>query len=111
MGAGQKYLGEFEQMILAAVLRLGDRAYGVAILDELATRTGREVSSGALSITLDRMERKGFVESALRGPEEGRGGRSRRYVRVTAPGLALAREARAAMLSLWGGIEEEFEEA
>ena len=110
MAPNKKYLGEFEQMILAAVLRLGEQAYGVAILDEIAARTGREVSSGALSITLDRMEKKGYVRSELDDSNEQRGGRPRRYIRISAPGLVAAGEARDAMLSLWGGIEEAFED-
>jgi DNA-binding PadR family transcriptional regulator len=95
-------------MIIAAVLHLGDEAYGAAIIEEIAERTGREVSSGALSITLDRMEKKGIVSSLLRDEKEERGGRRRRYILVTAKGLALARESRWALLDCWRGIEEAY---
>jgi DNA-binding PadR family transcriptional regulator len=101
-----KFLGEFEQMIIAAVLRLGDDAYGIPIIETIESLTGREVRSGALSVTLDRMERKGLVRSQLGDPNEGRGGRPRRYVEVTEAGRAAAAESREAMLALWTGLDE-----
>ena len=111
MAPSKKFLGELEQMIIAAVLRLGDRAYGVSIIDSIAEQTGRDVSSGALSTTLDRMERKGLVRSELRDPSPGRGMRARRYIHITPTGLALARESRAAFLNLWQGLEETYDES
>ena len=63
MGKERKLLGEFEQMVVAAVLRLGEDAYGVTIIEDIARSTGRRVRSGALSVTLDRMERKGLLRS------------------------------------------------
>lgn len=111
MAPSKKFLGEFEQMIMAAIQRLGDDAYGVSIIDYIAEHTGRDVSSGALSTTLDRLERKGLVRSELGDPSPGRGARSRRYIRITPAGLARAREARAALLSLWQGLEEACDES
>lgn len=111
MAPSKKFLGEFEQMIIAAVVRLGDEAYGVSIVDFIAEHTGREVSSGALSTTLDRMERKGLVRSQLGDPSPGRGTRARRYIRITPTGLALARESRAALLNLWQGLGEAYDES
>jgi len=111
LAPSKKFLGEFEQMIVAAVLRLGDQAYGVSIIDSIAEYTGREVSSGALSTTLDRMERKGLVRTELGDSSPGRGMRGRRYVRVTPAGLALARDSRAALLSLWNDLDEAYEES
>lgn len=111
MAPSKKFLGEFEQMIVAAVLRLGQQAYGVSIIESIAEHTGRDVSSGALSTTLDRMERKGLVRSELGDPSPGRGMRSRRYIRITPAGLALARESRAALLSLWQGLDEAYDES
>ena len=101
----QAFLGGFEQMVLAAVLRLRDGAYGSAVLSEIETRTGRRVSSGSLYVTLDRLERKDLIETWLADPTPERGGRPRRYVRVTREGLEAVGEAREAMLSLWTGIE------
>lgn len=105
------FLGEFEQVVLAAVLRLGDGAYGAAIVSEIEVRTGRGVRSGALYVTLDRLERKGLIETWLRDPTPERGGRPKRYVRVTRTGLEAMREAREALLSLWRGIERRIESA
>jgi len=109
LSPSRKFLGEFEQMIMAAVLRLGDEAYGVSIIDSIADHTGRDVSSGSLSTTLDRMERKGMVRSELDDPSPGRGTRARRYIRATPAGLAIARESRAALLSLWQGLEKDYD--
>lgn len=100
------FLGEFEHMLLAAVIRLGDGAYGAAILREIQERTGRRVPGGSLYVTLDRLERKGLLVSRLEGPVEGRGGRARRYVRATPEGLKAVRDVREAMLGLWAGIED-----
>lgn len=100
-----EYLGEFEQMVLLSIMRLEDGAYGLAIRDELGEVAGRSPSSGALYTTLDRMEKKGLIESR---PGEGtreRGGRARRYVRVTAEGRALLTHSRNALLALWDGLE------
>ena len=109
MSPANKFLGEFEQMVVAAILRLGDEAYGVSIIEDIAVHTGRDVRSGALSLTLDRMERKGLVTSSLGDPSEGRGGRARRYIQVTPEGRALARESRDAMLSMWRDLDEAYE--
>lgn len=109
MSPRRRFLGEFEQMVAAAVLRLGDDAYGVTIIAVIEERTGRSVKSGAVSVTLDRMERKGLVRSRLGDGDESRGGRPRRYVELTADGLTAARESRDAMLSLWRGLDEAYD--
>ena len=109
MSPANKFLGEFEQMVVAAILRLGDEAFGVSIIDDIEAHTGREVRSGALSLTLDRMERKGLVTSSLGDPSESRGGRARRYIQVTPEGRALARESRDAMLNMWRDLDEAYE--
>jgi DNA-binding PadR family transcriptional regulator len=105
------FLGEFEQMVLSAVLRLGDDAYGAAILTELAAQTGRRVSGGALYATLDRLESKGLIVSRRGDPTPERGGRPKRFVRVTRDGIAALRDVRQAMLKLWRGIEDRLEPA
>ena len=79
-------LGEFEQLILLSILRLGDEAYGVTIRAELAERAGRTVSPGALYTALERLEAKGVVTSRMGDPTPQRGGRAKRYVKVTAAG-------------------------
>jgi DNA-binding PadR family transcriptional regulator len=86
------YLGEFEQLVLLAVLRLGDEAYGMRVRRELKERAGRDTAIGAVYATLDRLEGKGLLRSReLAGPEA-RGGRQRRVFTLTAEGRrALAR--------------------
>src|SRR5271166_3455342 len=80
------YLGEFEHLVVLALLRLSDRGYGVTVRQEIEARTGREVSIGAIYATLDRLEAKGYVKSHLGEPTPERGGRSKRFFRVTAEG-------------------------
>jgi PadR family transcriptional regulator len=99
------FLGEFEQMILLAALRLGDDAYGVRLMEELETRVGRRVSRGSVYVTLDRLEEKGLIESSLSSARPERGGRPRRVVRVTPEGVDQLRRAREALLALWDGLE------
>jgi DNA-binding PadR family transcriptional regulator len=96
-------------MVVAAVLRLGEDAYGVPIIETIEELTGRAVRSGALSVTLDRMEKKGLLRSRLGDPGDGRGGRPRRYVEITPSGLEAAAESREAMLSLWRGLDGAYE--
>jgi PadR family transcriptional regulator, regulatory protein PadR len=89
-------LGEFEQIVLLAILRLGETAYGVTIRAEIAACTDRAPAPGALYTTLDRLEQKGLVTSRLGEPTPQRGGRAKRYVTVTESGVkAVARAQRA----------------
>lgn len=101
----QDYLGEFEQMVLLSIMRLGSGAYGLAIRDELTEVAGRIPSSGSLYTTLDRMERKGLVASSAGESTKERGGRPRRYVRVTPEGQAMLSRSRSRLLALWDGLE------
>jgi PadR family transcriptional regulator PadR len=82
------HIGEFEQHVLTALLRLRDTAYGVPIHREIVERTGRDVAIGAVYATLDRLERKGFVSSRAGEPTPERGGRAKRYFRIEAPGVS-----------------------
>ncbi len=79
-------LGEFEYLLLSATARLGDEAYGAAIREEIKRTTGRQCSVGALYTTLDRLERKGLIETWMGEATAARGGRSKRMVKVTAKG-------------------------
>ena len=79
-------LGEFEQLILLAILRLGEEAYGVTIRAELADRAGRTIAPGALYTALERLEGKALIASRMSDPTPQRGGRAKRYVTVTAAG-------------------------
>lgn len=98
-------LGEFEQMILLAVLQCGDDAYGVTVQEELARHTTRRVASGAIYMTLDRLEKKGLLTSTLSEPIAERGGRAKRCYKVTKPAVAALKQSRRALISLWDGLE------
>lgn len=99
------YLGEFEQLVLLAVLRLGDGAYGVTVRHEIETRTGRDVSIGAIYATLNRLETKGLVKSRAGEPTAARGGRAKRLFRVTAPGVRSITEAQRVLKRMLDGLE------
>jgi PadR family transcriptional regulator len=81
-------LGHFEELVLLALVRLGENAYGVAIRREILARTGRDVSVGAVYTALERLQRKGYVSSRLGEATPERGGRAKRYFRIEAPGIA-----------------------
>ena len=100
------YLGEFELMILLAVIRLGDDAYGVPISKELFEITGRDVALGSVYAALDRLEQKEFVSSTLGDPTPARGGRAKRYFRVTSSGIREAKMTKKALIRLWRGIPQ-----
>jgi PadR family transcriptional regulator PadR len=103
--SGRDYLGEFEHLIVLALLRLADRAYGVTVRQEIEFRTNREVSIGAVYATLDRLERKGYVKSHRGDPTPQRGGRSKRFFRVTAKGVAAVNRTQRAVQSMTAGLD------
>jgi PadR family transcriptional regulator PadR len=89
---GQRdHIGEFEQLVLLAILRLKGDAYGMRIRREIEDRAGRSTSIGALYLTLDRLQTKGFVTSVLGEATEQRGGRAKRYFTVNPSGRELLR--------------------
>jgi DNA-binding PadR family transcriptional regulator len=104
MTSSKTALGGFEHHVLLVALRLGADAYTTSILHELEARTQREVSPAAVYVALRRMEQAGLVKSLLRETTEMNERRQRRYIRVTATGLAMVREARTSLLSLWDGL-------
>lgn len=99
------YLGEFEHLVLLAILRLGDEAYAVPVREQIELHAGRSVARGALYTTLDRLEAKGMLRSRLADADAARGGRPRRYVTVTPLGLSAVRSARAALDRLSAGLD------
>jgi PadR family transcriptional regulator PadR len=101
------YLGEMEQIILLAVLRLGDGAYATPILEEIDAQAGRRVARGALYTALDRLETKGCLRSRLGEPLPERGGRARRYFSLTPAALRALKTSRSALLRLWQGVESQ----
>jgi PadR family transcriptional regulator PadR len=102
--AGRDYLGEFEHIIVLALLRLSEQAYGVTVRQEIELRTQREVSIGAVYATLDRLEAKGYVKSHRGDPTPERGGRAKRFFRVTAKGMAAVNRTHRAFESMAEGL-------
>jgi PadR family transcriptional regulator, regulatory protein PadR len=100
------HLGEFELMVLLAVIRLGENAYGVPISREIEQRTGREASLGSVYASLERLEDKRFVHSRMGERTAERGGRAKRYFHVTARGLRAVHESQRALTALWHGLPQ-----
>lgn len=100
------YLGEFELMVILVLLRQGENAYGVPIWSELEKTTGRRVALGSVYAALERLEEKGLVASHLGSPAPERGGRAKRFFRVTAQGLREIRQTQRALIRLWRGLPE-----
>jgi len=98
-------LGEFEQVVLLAILRLEDEAYAVAVREEILRCTGRDVSRGSVYITLDRLETKGYLRSWLADPTPERGGRAKRYYALRPRAVQALKESRRALVALWKGLE------
>ena len=98
-------MGEFEHLVLLAILRLGDEAYGIPVVEEIGRRTGRRVSRASVYVALRRLEKKDLVESELSEPTPERGGRAKKYFRLTSPGLVLVRDSRRDLFRMWDGIE------
>ncbi len=102
-----EYLGEFEQMVLLAVARLEDRAYGVSIQDELRECAGTEAAVASVYAALDRLERRGYVSSAIGAPTPERGGRAKKYFRLEPSGVYALHRSRRALNALWDGLSVE----
>ncbi len=98
-------IGEFEQLVLLAVMRQDDDAYGVTIKKEIEEQTGRASSRGAVYTTLDRLEAKGYLQSQLGDPLPQRSGKSRRFYRVTDEAVLALQEASRSLRNMWSGLE------
>jgi DNA-binding PadR family transcriptional regulator len=102
--AKREFPGEFEQVVLLTVARLKDRAYGMAIRQEIADRTGRDVGIGSVYSALDRMEEKAFISSTTGDPTPERGGKAKRYYRLERGGVLALQRAREMFARLWDGL-------
>lgn len=102
--AKREFLGGFELLVLLALMRLGDDAYGVPISEAIEESSGREVAIGSVYITLERLEEKGLVLSRLGEPTAERGGRAKTYFKVTAKGLREVRNSQRTLINLWKGV-------
>lgn len=103
--SSREYLGEFEHIVVLALMHLGEKAYGVTVRQEIAMRIGRDVSVGAIYATLDRLETKGYVTSRLGEPTAERGGRAKRFFHVTADGVSAVNRTRRALLNMSKGLK------
>lgn len=102
----RSYLGEFELMLLLAVIHLGEDAYGVPISSELERHRGKNVSVGSVYAALERLEAKGLVSSVLGDPTPERGGKAKRFFRITKEGLRQVHETRRVLTKLWQTIPD-----
>jgi DNA-binding PadR family transcriptional regulator len=103
--ASQRLLGEVEQMVLLAVARLGEAAYAVSIREEIRRRTRLTLSRGTIYITLDRLEKKGYLRSRFADPTPERGGKAKRYFKLRPTALRALRSSRQALLKMWDGVQ------
>jgi len=104
--SGRDHFGEWELMVLLTLMRLGEDAYGVPICREIEAQTGREVAVGSVYATLERLEEKGFVSSELGKPTAERGGRAKKYFRITTNGVREVRRTQRALRNLWNGLPQ-----
>ncbi|MGB0835183.1 MAG: PadR family transcriptional regulator [Psychrobium sp.] len=104
MTTKDKFLGEFEQFLLLSILKLGDEAYGTTIRQLLADKIERDVTIGALYTTLDRLEKKGFVASKMGEATSERGGRAKKYFRVSALGEQALKRSKQALQVMWQDV-------
>lgn len=102
------YLGEFEELVLLTVAILNDDAYGLAIKDEIEARASRKVTISTIHSTLNRLEKKGFLDSHLGGATQKRGGRNKRLFEVTSYGKKAINEAKELRNGMWQAIPSVF---
>src|ERR1700726_2021676 len=102
----REFLGGFELLVLLALIRLGDEAYGVPISEAIEESSGREVALGSVYITLERLEGKGLVSSRLGEPTPERGGRAKTNFRITGKGLREVRQAQRTLVRLWKDVPQ-----
>jgi PadR family transcriptional regulator PadR len=100
----RSHLAEFELMVMLALIRLAQDAYGVPIMSEIEKHTGREASIGSVYAALNRLDQKAFVSSTIGESTPERGGRAKRYFRVTQAGLREVRKTRQALIKMWQGL-------
>ena len=105
MATRETLLGPHEQLILLAIMRIGDDAYGMTIRREVEQRAGRKLSIGAVYTALERLTRKGYVRDYVGEPTAERGGRAKRHYRITAKGERALKETHALLQSMTEGLE------
>ena len=100
------YLGEFQEIVLLTILILGEEAYGVSVQQELKSRTGRQISRGALHTAFVRLEEKGFINSVFGGATNERGGRRKKYYSLSKSGKQALVGAKNIRQELWNDVPE-----
>lgn len=106
-----KHLGEFEHLLLLAIMRLGNDISGSDVTEELTRRTRRDPARGTMYVTLDRLERKGYLSSAMGDPTPERGGKAKRMYSITPAGLEALKRSGQALQAMWQGYESLLEDA
>ena len=106
---GRTFPGELEHLVLAAIMQEEGRGYGASLLDLIELRTGRSVPAGSVYVVIDRLEDKGWIVSTLDEPDPVRGGRPKRFLRITPVGLRALSEHREGLLRMWDGLEAKLE--
>ena len=101
---GHPYLGEFEQIVLLAVWRLGEEGYGMRIRQEIQDRLDRPITIGAVYVTLERLAEKGCLRPRTGEPTPQRGGRAKRFYAITPTGIAALEDARQQLARMWQGL-------
>lgn len=99
-------LSNFELMVMLAIIRIGDDAYGVSISSEIERTTGNEVLLGSVYDALARLEQKGLILSAMGEATPERGGRAKRHFRTTTRGLRIVRDTQRSLIKLWNGLPQ-----
>jgi DNA-binding PadR family transcriptional regulator len=99
-------LSNFELMVMLAIIRIGDDAYGVSIANEIEESTGSEVLLGSIYDALTRLEQKGLISSVLGEATPERGGRAKRHFRTTSKGLRIVRDTQQSLIKLWKGLPQ-----
>lgn len=100
----REYLGSFELMVILTLIRLGDNAYGVPITKEIEELSGRDIAIGSVYAALDRLEQKGFVYAELGESTPERGGRAKKYFKITGKGMKVVQETQQTLTRLWKGL-------
>jgi len=97
-------ISNFELMVLLALIRLGDEAYGVPISLEIEKHSGHDVALGSVYAALERLQGRGFVSSSVGEPTPERGGRAKKYFRITGKGMKVVQETQRTLMRLWKGL-------
>ena len=97
-------ISNFELMVMLALIRIGDEAYGVPISEEIESHSGHDVAVGSVYAALDRLQKRGLVASRLGEPTAERGGRAKRHFKVTGQGMRVVRDTRQTLVRLWQGV-------